>query len=44
MIVQALGMAIYKSGKAISKNDFMVHLVKMGLKQSGLTEELPVAK
>lgn len=40
MIVQALGIAIYKSAKAISKNDFMVHLIKMGLKESGMVDKV----
>ena len=38
MIVQALGATIYKSGKTISKNDFIIHLLKTGLKHQELPE------
>lgn len=36
MIVQAHGLAIYKSGKTISKNDFLIALVEIGLRNSDL--------
>lgn len=36
MIVQALGIAIYKSGKTISRNDFIIHLLEVGLKHTDL--------
>lgn len=38
-IVQALGTAMSKSGHTISKNDFIVRLVELGLKYSGKEEQ-----
>jgi RNA-binding protein YlmH len=38
-IIQALGIAMAKKGQTISKNDFIVRLVKLGLKQSGTAED-----
>lgn len=40
MIMQALGSSIYKSQKAISKNEFIVHLLKLGLSKHSETENI----